>query len=113
MLTFPETLDALERVREQLKSAAELEAAVQSVAEDLAEYVTLLRYSHDKEFESADEALKYIDNVLIPQMRGIRDTLGTGTDEPLKKLKAAHEQMERLVLRLQMVINGDVDGLIP
>lgn len=113
MLTFPETLDALERMREQLKSVAELEAAVQSVAEDLAEYVTLLRYSHDKEFESADEALKYIDHVLIPQMRGIRDTLGTGTDEPLKKLKAAHEQLERLVLRLQMVINGDVDGLIP
>lgn len=113
MLTFPETLDALERVREQLKSVAELEAAVTAVAEDLAEYVTLLRYAHDKDFQSAEEAVKYIDNVLIPQMRGIRDTLGTGTDEPLKKLKAAHEQMERLVLRMQMVINGDVDGLLP
>ncbi|MGD8553455.1 MAG: hypothetical protein PVH60_07295 [Anaerolineales bacterium] len=113
MLTFPETLDALERVREQLKSVAELEAAVEAVAEDLAEYVTLLRYSHDKDFNSAEDALKYIDNVLIPQMRGIRDTLGTGTDEPLKKLKMAHEQMDRLVLRMQMVINGDVDGLLP
>ncbi len=113
MLTFPETLDALERVREQLKSVAELEAAVTAVAEDLAEYVSLLRYSHDKDFQSAEEALKYIDSVLIPQMRGIRDTLGTGTDEPLKKLNAAHEQMDRLVLRMQMVINGDVDGLLP
>jgi DNA anti-recombination protein RmuC len=113
MLTFPETLDALERVREQLKSVAELEAAVEAVAEDLAEYVTLLRYSHEKQFESAEEALSYIDSVLIPQMRGIRDTLGTGTDESLKKLKAAHEQMDRLVLRMQMVINGDVDGLLP
>ncbi|MDF1499310.1 MAG: hypothetical protein P1P76_02430 [Anaerolineales bacterium] len=113
MLTFPETLDALERVREQLKSVAELEAAIEAVTEDLVEYVTLLRYSHDKDFDSAEEALKYIDGVLIPQMRGIRDTLGTGTDGPLKKLKAAHEQMERLVLRMQMVINGDVDGLLP
>ncbi|MGD8731400.1 MAG: hypothetical protein PVH92_05950, partial [Anaerolineales bacterium] len=67
----------------------------------------------DKDFNSAEDALKYIDNVLIPQMRGIRDTLGTGTDEPLKKLKMAHEQMDRLVLRMQMVINGDVDGLLP
>ncbi len=113
MLTFPETLDALERVREQLKAVAELEAAITAVAEDLAEYVTLLRYSHDKDFESAEDALKYIDSVLIPQMRGIRDTLGTGTDEQLKKLNAAHEQMDRLVLRMQMVINGDVDGLLP
>jgi hypothetical protein len=113
MLTFPETLDALERVREQLKSVAELEAAVEAVAEDLAEYVTLLRYSHDKDFNSASDALKFIDSVLIPQMRGIRDTLGTGTEEPLKKLKTAHEQMERLVLRMQMVIDGDVDGLLP
>ena len=113
MLTFPETLDALERVRDQLKSVSELEAAVEAVAEDLAEYVTLLRYSHDKNFESADEALKYIDSVLIPQMRGIRDTLRTGTDDSLKKLKVAHEQMDRLVLRMQMVINGDVDGLLP
>lgn len=113
MLTFPETLDALERVREQLKAVSELQASIEAVAENLAEYMTLLRYSHEKDFSSAEEALRYIDSVLIPQMRGIRDSLGTGTEEHLKKMNAAHEQMERLVVRMQMVVNGDVDGLLP
>lgn len=113
MLTFPETLDALERIGDQLKSVAELEAAIGAMAEDLGEYMKLLQFSHDKDFKSAEEALAYIDNVLIPQLRGIRDALGAATNEPIKRLKVANEQMERLVLRMRMVVNGDVQDLFP
>jgi hypothetical protein len=112
MLSFPESLDALERIIEQMKSLRALKANLTAVEDDLEGFRKLLEYSHQKDFQSVDEALAYIDTVLIPELRGMSDTLKAGTDEPLQKLKVAREQLERLVLRMRMVVDGNVEDFL-
>ncbi|MFN2274595.1 MAG: hypothetical protein ACK2TX_07090 [Anaerolineales bacterium] len=112
MLSFPESLDALERIIEQMKSLRALKANLDAVEEDLEGYQKLLEYSREKDFQSVEEALAYIDTVLIPELRGMADTLKAGTDEPLQRLKLAREQLERLVLRMRMVVDGNVEDFL-
>jgi hypothetical protein len=66
-----------------------------------------LEYSHQKDFQDVKQALSYADNVLIPQLHGIRDSLEAGATEPLKRLRLATDQADRLVVQIRMVINGD------
>jgi hypothetical protein len=40
------------------------------------------------------------------------DALKAGTEEPFQRLKLAREQLERLVLRMRMVVDGDVDDFL-
>lgn len=112
MLSFPESLDALERVIEQMKSLRALKANLTAVEEDLEGFQKLLEYSHEKNFQSAEEALAFIDTVLVPELRGMADTLRAGTDEPLQHLKVARDQLERLVLRMRMVVDGNVEDFL-
>jgi len=112
MLSFPESLDALERIIEQMKSLRALKANLIAVEEDLEGFQKLLEYSHEKDFQSVDEALSYIDTVLVPELRGMADTLKAGTDEPLQRMKLAREQLERLVLRMRMVVDGNVEDFL-
>lgn len=113
MITFPETLDALERLAENLRSIEDLEAVLHDADDDLAGFLSLMEYAHKKDFASAEEALDYIDNVLVPQFRGLRDALRTGRQEPIRRLKLANDQAERLVVRLRMVVNGDFGEFLP
>ena len=107
MITFPQVLDSLERVADQLKSTEELDATISALRDDLKGFVALLEYSHQKDFQDVKQALSYVDNVLIPQLHGIRDSLEVGVTEPLKRLTLATGQADRLVLQMRMVINGD------
>jgi hypothetical protein len=50
--------------------------------------------------------------VLIPQVLGIRDSLQAGTDTHQKRLKMAHDQAERLVIRLRVLVNDGIDGFL-
>jgi hypothetical protein len=111
MITFPETVDAAERLSELLKSTSALKAALQAARKDLEDFQSMLAYSHQKQFENAEEALAYIDKVLGPQILGIRDSLHSGTDEPLKRLTIASEQAERLAVRLRMMTDGSAMDL--
>jgi hypothetical protein len=113
MITFPETLDALERLSENMRSISELETAIGDTVNDLNEYISLLEFSHEKDFKDPQEALDYIDHVLIPQLRTIIAALQAGQEEPVKKLRIASEQTDRLVMRLRMVVEGDVGGFLP
>ncbi len=109
MITFPQVLDNLERVADQLKSTEELEATISAMREDLKGFIALLEYSHQKDFQDVKQALSYADNVLIPQLHGIRDSLEAGVTEPMKRLRLAMDQADRLVVQIRMVINGDAE----
>lgn len=113
MITFPETLDALERLSENMNSIEGLDASIQSALNDLDGFLSMLQYSHEKGFKNASDALEYTDQVLIPQLRGIRDSLATSTEDPLRRMTLAAEQTDRLALRMKMVVNGDVGEFLP
>ena len=113
MITFPETLDSLERLSENLHAIDNLDTCVLSTLKELDGFLATLQYSHEKNFQSPDEALAYIDQVLIPQLRGIRDSLVASAEPPIRNLKVASEQTDRLVLRLRMVVDGDVGEFLP
>ena len=112
MITFPQVLDSLERVADQLKSTEELEANIGAMREDLKGYLALLDFVHQKDFQDVQQALNYVDNVLIPQLHGIRDSLEAGTNEPLKRLRLATDQTDRLVIQMRMVIDGDAQDFL-
>ena len=112
MITFHETVDIAERLAEFLKSAAELDTALKDAIEDLAGFLSMMEFSHEKGFEDAEGALKYIDNVLIPQLLGIRDSLEAGTEAHLKRLNTASDLAERLKVRLQMLRDGAASDLL-
>ncbi len=112
MLSFPESLDGLERIIEQMKSLRALSASLKAIEEDLEGFQKLLEYSHEKDFQSVGEALDYVDTVLVPELRGMSDALKAGTEEPFQRLKVARDQLERLVLRMRMVVDGDVDDFL-
>jgi hypothetical protein len=113
MITFPETLDALERLSDNLKGIDDLDSVLRDADDDLEGYLQLLQFAHNKNFKDAEDALAYIDQVLVPQLRGLRDALKTGRRDPIKRLKLASDQTERLVLRLRMVVNGDMGEFLP
>ena len=106
MITFHEMVNIAERLAEMLKSASDLETALKDTTEDMAGFLSMLEYSHEKGFADVSASLQYIDNVLIPQLIGIRDSLGAGTEEHLKRLNTAKKLAERLVVRLRMLENG-------
>lgn len=112
MITFPETLDATERLAELLKSASALDSALTNTVEDLGSFLSVLEYSHTKKFENTEAALQYIDKVLIPQLRGIKDRLEVGTSEPLKRLNMARDQAKRLMVRLQVLTDGSMGNFL-
>jgi len=111
MITFPEALNALEMVSESLKTAAELETALADAKEDLAGLLSMMEFAHSKKFTDPDEALKYIDDVLVSQLNGIRHSLDSGTQEPIRRLRLSLDQVDRLVLRLRMLAEGNMGNL--
>ena len=58
------------------------------------------------------EVRDYVERVVLPQLTGLHDSLQIGTDDSFKRLRAASEQTERLIVRLQMLVDGSVDGLL-
>jgi hypothetical protein len=113
MITFPEAVDVLERVSELLKAVREVEATVEGTIDELDSVLAVLGFAHNKKFQNVEDALQYLDNVVQPQMVGVRDSLKMGTDDQLARLKQAREQMDRLVLRMRMVVDGNVGDLLP
>jgi hypothetical protein len=112
MITFHETVDIAERLADFLKSASELDTALKDAIEDLAGFLSMMEFSHEKGFVDAEEALQYIDKVLIPQLLGIRDSLEAGTEAHLKRLNTASDLAERLKVRLQMLRDGAASDLL-
>lgn len=112
MITFPETLDAAERLADLLKSSANIESALEDAAKDLADFLSVLEYMHTKEFSDCQDVLNFVDNVLIPQVLGIRDSLQASTKPHQKRLKMASDQAERLVVRLRVLVNEGIDGFL-
>lgn len=113
MITFPEALDILERATELLKAVREVEATVEGTVDELDSVLAVLSFAHNKEFQNVGDALNYLDNVVQPQMLGIRDSLKMGTDDQLARLKQVREQLDRLALRMRMVVEGDVGDFLP
>ena len=111
MITFDQTLDAVERINEHLKSVDEVDSQIDHVRANLADFAIMLEYAHKKEFKSTEEALRYIDKVLLPRLQGIITALESGTQEPLKRLSAATEHAKRLVASLELVTGGSGNTL--
>ena len=102
MITFDQTLDAVERINDLLKSAEEAEGQVVFTLSNLYDFASMLKFAHRKQFQSAQEALDF-DNVLNPRLSGIISALESGTESHFKRLNVASEHTRRLMLNLQMV----------
>ncbi len=112
MITFQEMLDTVERVAEQLKAAEEVDSAVRHALENMRGLRSMLQYAHQKDFKTREEALRYIDKVLTPQLNGIIDALDSATAGSISRLHTAEESARRLALRLQiMVTDSGIDFL--
>lgn len=112
MITFQEMLDGVQRVAEMLKVAEELQTALEDGLEGMDDLVSMMAYSHEKEFQTVEMALNYIDQVLMPQLRGLRDSLAASTEDQLRHLLIASESAERLAVRLQMLGEGGVEDFL-
>ncbi len=111
MITFDQTLDAVERIYDQLKSVAELENQIEHARANMMDFATMLEYAHQRDFQTSEEALGYIDKVLLPRLHGIITALESGTDSQIKRLKVATEHTQRLLANLQLVTGNDTGGL--
>jgi len=112
MITFRETLDGLRNVSELLKTALEAEGAVQRNLVSLADLRAMLESPRVRKATGPLEVRDYVERVVLPQLTGLHDSLQIGTDDSFKRLRAAAEQTERLIVRLQMLVDGSVDGLL-
>ena len=113
MITFDQTLDSVERILEHLKSVTELDSMIEHVKDNLDDFSDMLGYAHQREFKSADEALEYIDKILLPRLQGIIDALQSGTEDPMRRLTAATEHTQRLVANLELVTGDSADNFTP
>jgi hypothetical protein len=111
MISFRETLDAVERQFELLRAVSDVAVALDKALEGLRNFRLMLEHSHEKQFESVDSALEYIDKVLIPQLISLHDGLQTSIKPPLQKLSQARAQSERLVTQLRTFSEGAPDLL--
>jgi hypothetical protein len=112
MITFRETLDGLQNVSELLKTAMEAEGAVQRNLASLADLRAMLESPRVRKATGPLEVRDYVERVVLPQLTGLHDSLQIGTDDSFKRLRAASDQAERLIVRLQMLVDGSVDGLL-
>jgi hypothetical protein len=111
MISFGETINAVERQQELLRSVSDIAVAVDKSLEGIRNFKLMLEHSHQKQFQTVNEALQYIDNVLSPQLTAIHDSLQTSTKAPLQKLSQARAQNERLVNQLRLFSDGAPDFL--
>lgn len=111
MISFSETLDAVERQQDLLRSVSDIAVAIQKTLEGLGNFHLMLEHAHQKQFETVAEALQYNDNVLMPQLTALHDSLQTSTRDPLSKLAQARSHNERLVNQLRLFSDGAPDLL--
>ena len=112
MITFRETLDGLQNISELMKTAMEAEGAVQRNLAGLADLRAMLESPRVRRATGPLEVRDYVERVVLPQLAGLHDSLKIGTDDNFKRLRSAADQTERLILRLQMLVDGSVDGLL-
>lgn len=111
MISFTETLEAVERQQDFLRSVSDIAVAIEKSLEGLRNFQLMLEHAHQKKFQSVTEALQYNDNVLLPQLKAIHDSLQTSTQDPLHKLSQARSHNERLVIQLRQFSEGAPDLL--
>lgn len=109
MITFDQTLESVQRIFEHLKSVEEVDNQLDAVRGNLQDFAEMLAYAHKRDFASAEEALAYIDKVLLPQLQGIITALESGTQPQLKRLEAASALSRRLVADLELVTGASDD----
>jgi len=112
MITFRETLDGMRNVSELLKTAMEAEESVERTLVGLADLRAMLQSPRVRKAEGAAQVRDYVDRVVLPQLLGLNDALKIGTDDSFKRLRSAGDQTDRLILRLQMLVDGSVEGLL-
>ena len=112
MITFRETLDGLRNVSEMMKTAMETEESVERTLVGLSDLRAMLESPRVRKAEEVAQVRDYVERVIIPQLLGLTDALKMGTDDGFKRLRAAGDQTDRMILRLQMLIDGSVDGLL-
>lgn len=112
MITFREALDGLRNVAELLKTGMEAESSVARAASGMSDLKSMLESPRIRNAASVAEVTQYIDRVVLPQLVGLHDALKVGSEDPFKRLRSASEQVERVIVRLQMLVDGTVDGLL-
>jgi len=113
MITFDQMLDSVERILDHLKSVVELESMIGHAKENLDDFSDMLEYAHQREFKNTEEALAYIDKILLPRLQGIIDALESGTTDPIRRLVAATEHTQRLLTNLELVTGESADDIAP
>jgi hypothetical protein len=111
MISFRETLDAIQRISDLLKASEDIEESVERSKAALHDLRTMLDADRLRQFETAGELADYIHRIAIPQLTGAEDTLEGASAAYLKRLKMASEQTNKLMVRLQMLDDASLGGL--
>jgi len=112
MITFRETLDAVERLADALKKTSEVESALQRSMTNLSDLRAMLESKRLRQFKGVDEVVDYIQRVAVPQITGIHDSLEVATGSHFSRMRTASEWANRVQLRLQALVDGSVDGYL-
>jgi hypothetical protein len=112
MISFQEMLDGVSRVADMLKSESEVETTVKRARDAIKDLHATLDARRLEQFGTRQEIMEYIQKVVLPQVTGLEDTLGLGTEEQLKYLHMASEEATKLAQRLQIIDQGTMDGYL-
>lgn len=111
MITLDQTLYAIERIRDLLRSANQIEPNLRHTASNLKDLQSMIEMARKKSREDPKEFEAYVDRVLSPQLDSIVQALEAGTETQLKHLQTASDQLNSLIASLQMVTGGMDDSL--
>jgi hypothetical protein len=112
MISFQEMLDGVSRVADMLKSESEVETTVLRARNAIKDLHATLESRRLEQFKTREEIKDYIKKVVLPQVTGLEDTLGLGTEEQLRYLHMANEEATKLAQRLQIIDQGTMDGYL-
>ncbi len=112
MITLDQTLYSLERVRELMRSASQLEPNLRHTIANLKDLQTMLGLARQKGAKDPKDFEHYVDQVLGPQLATIINALEAGSGAQLEHLHSANEMVNGLIASLELVTRGGGDSLL-
>jgi hypothetical protein len=112
MITLDQTLYSLERVREMMRSASQLEPNLRHTLANLKDLQQMIGLAREKGARDPKEFERYIDQVLGPQLATIINALEAGTEAQIEHLKSANEIVNGLISSLELVTGAGGDSLL-
>jgi hypothetical protein len=112
MITLDQTLYSLERARELMRSAGQLEPNLRHAIANLKDFQKMLDLAREKGSQDPKELERYVAQVLAPQLATIVNALQAGSQTQLEHLQSANEMINGLISSLELVTRGGPDNLL-